>query len=533
MNLVWLNINSSYSHSSLAMSAIDACRRYDNYNWSQVSATINSDIFLITEQLYNANPTVIASTLWLFNHEVVIKICARIKSLLPEVKIILGGPEFNGNNEQFLRHNSFIDCVLRGEGEEKFHDIIGGVDYKTIQGLCYIDSKEQYIDNGYARVSNFAALPQPEESRFFDFSAPFVQIETSRGCFNTCAFCVSGGDKPIRSKSIDDIEERIENIHQKGIKDIRVLDRTFNYSPQRAKQMLGIFSKFKDMNFHLEMHPALLTKELIKLLAETPKGVLHLEAGMQSLDDKVIEECGRIGTNDKAKEGLKELCKIDKFETHADLIAGLPHYTLAQIYKDVRELSLIGAGEIQLELLKLLPGTKMRNEAAKLEIRFAPTPPYEVLETPSINIQQLNEARLLSKLLDKYYNAKGWQSVVREIINNEPEFLKNFLDFLVTSDKLEQPLSLEKRGSLLYNFCDKHYVNYRDKVSLKWIENGLPIRRKEAGNIIKAIELPEDIIRQNNVHYFIFATITTKYLVCYDRSKEQSKPTLIKVINHE
>ncbi len=42
-------------------------------------------------------------------------------------------------------------------------------------------------------------------------------------------------------------------------------------------------------------------------------------------------------------------------ETHADLIAGLPLYHLSEIFEDVRTLAEYGAGEIQLESLKLLP----------------------------------------------------------------------------------------------------------------------------------------------------------------------------------
>ena len=45
------------------------------------------------------------------------------------------------------------------------------------------------------------------------FDKPFVQLETTRGCFNTCAFCVSGGEKPVRYQSIEQVKARLENIH--------------------------------------------------------------------------------------------------------------------------------------------------------------------------------------------------------------------------------------------------------------------------------------------------------------------------------
>lgn len=92
-----------------------------------------------------------------------------------------------------------------------------------------------YHDNGIARVMNFAHLIPPEKSSFFNWSKPFVQLETTRGCFNTCAFCVSGGEKPVRTLPIETIRERLMEIHRHGIKNVRVLDRTFNYNNKRQR----------------------------------------------------------------------------------------------------------------------------------------------------------------------------------------------------------------------------------------------------------------------------------------------------------
>ena len=114
---------------------------------------------------------------------------------------------------------------------------------------------------------NFSELVPPEESRFFNWSKPFVQLETTRGCFNTCAFCVSGGEKPVRTLSLEATRKRLDVIHQHGIKNVRVLDRTFNYNNKRAKELLNLFREYPDICFHLEIHPALLSDELKRELA--------------------------------------------------------------------------------------------------------------------------------------------------------------------------------------------------------------------------------------------------------------------------
>ena len=101
------------------------------------------------------------------------------------------------------------------------------------------------------------------------------------------------------------------------------------------------------MRFHLKIHPALLSEELKKELASMPKGLLHLEAGIQSLHEEVLTVSRRAGKLADALEGLRYLCALDNMETHADLIAGLPLYHLSQIFDDVRTLAEYRAGEIQ------------------------------------------------------------------------------------------------------------------------------------------------------------------------------------------
>jgi coproporphyrinogen III oxidase-like Fe-S oxidoreductase len=96
-----------------------------------------------------------------------------------------------------------------------------------------------------------------------------------------------------------------------------------------------------------------------------------------------------MGKLSDALDGLRFLCALPNMETHADLIAGLPLYHLHEIFEDVRTLAGYAAGEIQLESLKLLPGTEMRRRAEELGIKYSPLPPYEVLQTHEISVSEL------------------------------------------------------------------------------------------------------------------------------------------------
>lgn len=496
MKILWIDLNSSYAHSSLALPALHAQIMTDpSIEWEIVSATINENTGMIVDEIYRHRPDILAATTWLFNHEQLMHVASRVKALLPEACLVLGGPEFLGNNEEFLRKNPFVDCVFRGEGEEVFPQWLTcwnhPEQWHTVPGLCYLTPNKEYKDNGIARVLNFAGLVPPEQSRFFNWSKPFVQLETTRGCFNTCAFCVSGGEKPVRTLSIESIRERLQLIHAHGIKNVRVLDRTFNYNPRRAKELLRLFLEFHpDIRFHLEIHPALLSEELKEELSLLPKGLLHLEAGIQSLREPVLEKSRRMGKLSDALDGLRFLCALPNMETHADLIAGLPLYHLHEIFEDVRTLAGYAAGEIQLESLKLLPGTEMRRRAEESGIKYSPLPPYEVLQTHEISVSELQTARQLSRLLDGFYNTPAWQTLTRELILNDEQFLHRFLAYLTKANLIDQPMSLEKRGLILYEFCKQNYPEYQIQATIAWIEAGMSLKKLPAEKVWTKRQIP-------------------------------------------
>ena len=498
MKVLWLDINSSYSHSSVALPAIHA-QMIENREceWFVVRGTINDDPGALAAQVAEVQPDIIAATFWLFTHRMQLETLSRAVQLLDNTTVICGGPEFLGNNEDFLRQHRFITAVLRGEGEvsmPKWLKIYKSPEkWDSVEGLCWLTDDEQYHDNGIARVTNFAALRYPEESPFFKWDKPFVQLETTRGCFNTCAFCVSGGEKPVRLQSLKQVTSRLENIYNHGIKDVRVLDRTFNHDPDRACKMLDLFCSFAGkMRFHLEIHPALMSDRIKNKLQTLPKGLLHLEAGIQSLDKQVLEACGRKGSLAASLEGLSYLCSLENIEVHADLIAGLPHYKLSMICDDVRTLAQMGVDELQLESLKVLPGTKMKRDAGDLQLRYSPLPPYEILRTPDMTPSELKSAMQVSRMVDFYYNCSAWQGITRKLMATDADFIMNFTDHLKKMMVLDSPLSQERRGILLYDYCSEHYPEILTELSIAWINVGCSLKKKPAENVAKAKHLEFD-----------------------------------------
>lgn len=544
MKILWLDINSSYSHSSVALPAIHAqVSQHREWEWCVVRGTINDNPGSLAAAVAEQNPDVIAATFWLFTHQMQIEVLSRAVQLLDQVKVVYGGPEFLGNNEEFLRRHAFVDAIIRGEGEEALPKYLAAINdsslWLEIQGLCWVEDG-QYHDNGIARVADFSALKYPEESSFFSWDKPFVQLETTRGCFNTCAFCVSGGEKPVRSQSLEQVVARLENICNHGIRDVRVLDRTFNYDTARACAMLDMFTLYAGkMRFHLELHPSLLSDTLKAKLAGLPEGLLHLEAGIQSLDSGVLAASGRKGSLQSSLEGLRYLAALPNVEVHADLIAGLPEYTLEMLYNDILKLIEIGVDELQIESLKVLPGTKMRESADALGLRYSPLPPYEVLRTAVMTPSELRSAMQLSRTIDLYYNAQIWQKVFKKLVCSCPAFLKDFTAYLKESMMLDSPVSLERRGVVLYEYCLKHHPECLSEVSLAWIQGGFSLKKEPAGNVIKIKHLNtflEEFACKMYCHYgepsqthryYLYTSEARKVLFGYDAETHQPAPVFM------
>jgi len=539
MKILWLNINSSYSHTSLSIPALHAQLKESDESeieWKVISGTINRDISLYVAEIFEFKPHLILSTAWLFNHNYLYSLLVRSKALLKNTSIILGGPEFLGDNYEYLSRNSFIDAVFRGEGEEIFpvfiEMFVKGMNWFSLPGFCHIDQNGGYIDNGVAEVQNFSALEVPESSSFFEWDRPFVQIETSRGCFNRCAFCISGNDRKIDNIPVSSLRERLNKVRERGVNEVRILDRTFNANSKRAISLLNLFAEFApDIKFHLEIHPSLLDMDVKASLLNLPPDLLHIEAGMQSLDNHVISECNRSGDADSSMEGLKFLVNSTSFEIHTDLISGLPFYTLERLKSDVRKLVMLNPEEIQLESLKLLPGTKLRENASKYGICFSPLPPYEVLQTNNISFEELKNADTLSKILEIFFNGKILkESFVRLCTENE-----NFLDLLIEyydRTNFDYNSGSEKKAILLWDFCQKHFKISQDHILKDWICSGYS-HNKGPGKLLKNWKFGDKIINpvlksESRNNYYKFLDLDKKrFWFIFNKTINSYKPISI------
>lgn len=553
MRILWLDINSSFSHSNLGFPSLHSMLREENkkeIEWMKLSGVINSSESDLIKEILLIKPDMIMATAWLFNHNFLKSVLSDIKSLLPEIGVFLGGPEFLGTsaeNKDYLTKNPFIDFIFRGDGEESFDGIISAIkndfdNYKELwvqkikiqkrkfNGFCYF-SENEYLDGGCANVENFSALKVPEESEFFDWSKPFVQLETSRGCFNSCAFCVSGIQSKIQNLSIENLRTRLKNILAKGIHEIRVLDRTFNAHPARALELLDLFEEFAgQMRFHIEVHPAFIREDVFQRMEGLPLGLLHIEVGVQSLSDEVLKMAARKGSAQAALDGIKRIIAGGKFEVHSDLIVGLPGYSYPAMVEDSLKLMSTGVSEVQIETLKCLPGTRMRNEASSMGLKYSKNSPYQVLQTSWCSYEDILKAMTWSALVDDWYNSDETRSFFTECLNSvsdKLDFVDGLIEFHYAKGRLGKVLSKESRWMLFYEYLCDSWKELLPFMAVAWISAGLSLKKEPASLLVpwkfnSSVENPvfvED--KPTYAYYFIDmpkGNPSSRVWICYDRA---------------
>jgi radical SAM superfamily enzyme YgiQ (UPF0313 family) len=429
------------------------------WHWRHLDATIKSNEDELLKQIIEQAPDVIAATGYLFNIEYLCRILERYSKAMPDIMIFLGGPEFLGCNADFLKNHQFVSGVIRGD-ESSFYLLLKNLrqreKWNGVPGLCYMQGGACF-DNGIALYSgSLDDLPSPYAAGYIHAGKPFYQIETSRGCIGKCAFCASAKSTGAAYYSLDRIKPDLEYIRLSGIREIRLIDRTFNDDSKRAIKMLRMFyADFPDLKFHLEINPAMLTEPLLACLKQAPHGMLHIETGIQTLNAASLKAVRRPASRSKTLAGLKQLVNCENLTIHADLIAGLPGQAFDDVLSDIEELINIGPREIQLEKLKFLPGTVMR-ETPPPETVFNVNPPYEVIFTPGISEAQFLIVNRLSAVLDAWHNTSQLNSPFVLACRRISGFVLKFITFLENEKYFagQGRAALEKRFELLEKFVE-------------------------------------------------------------------------------
>jgi radical SAM superfamily enzyme YgiQ (UPF0313 family) len=431
-DIVLTTLNAKYIHTAFGLRYLLANLGPLRPRACLVEFDINQRPLDIAEVLVTRNPKIIGFGIYIWNVVPTIEVIAAVKRVRPDLKIILGGPEvsYETENQPIVQ---LADHVITGEADLKFAEVC-----RVLLGQANPTDDKERIEvqhplapslspvgnggEGVRRTGEEVRLPKIIPAELPDFSQivlPYdlytdddiahriIYVEASRGCPFTCEFCLSSLDIPVRQVPLPALLEQLQRLLDRGVKQFKFVDRTFNLNADISKAILEFFLERCQPGhfFHLEMIPDRLPEALREVIAKFPPGALQFEVGVQTFNEAVGAAVKRRQNYERLEDNFRFLRSQTGVHIHADLIAGLPGETLESFAAGFDRLIALGPQEIQVGILKRLRGTPIVRHDAEWQMIYNPHPPYEILQNRLIDFATMQRLRRFARYWDLVGNS--------------------------------------------------------------------------------------------------------------------------------
>ncbi|MDR0998084.1 MAG: radical SAM protein [Treponema sp.] len=456
--IILATINAKWIHPSLALRLLKANLGDYEDRCEILEFALRQPLAEKTGPILASRPLILGLSVSIWNHSATLEL---LKALDEEWKaglrpvLVLGGPEVSylPEDAEIFR---YADYVIRGEGEFAFYklcsDLLAKPDLLSPSGNGGFRNTvrppaglpAQFIDAPGADLSLVRSAYHLYTAE--DLTRKLVYVEASRGCPFSCEFCLSpawrsplgkgqgpgfdGLPEPprrVREFPLEAFLGEMEDLIRRGARTFKFLDRTFNYDSRRARTIMEFFlrrigERTGEPPFcvHFEFFPSPIPPELRETLRRFPPGSLRLELGIQTFNPRTARLIKRGGNTAEALETLEFLVRETAAIIHADLIAGLPGEDMGSFGAGFDRLwKALSAGmkaeprdgeaghgrvEIQLGILKLLPGAAISRHTEACRMRYSPAPPYQVIGTAAMPAADLDRVKNFARFWELIVN---------------------------------------------------------------------------------------------------------------------------------
>lgn len=433
MKTLFIGINSKYIHPSMGIFQLIANTSH-KYDYKEF--TIKDKNEKIIDYIYSNSFDVLAFSVYIWNIEKIKEILSYLKEQNFNKIIYCGGPEASYSYE-ILMNNYNVNYITKGEGETSFNLLVDYLCNKceitSVPNLYYKDCNS--ILYTFNRAEDLNTINH-DYSLIGDFKNRICYIESSRGCFFNCAYCMASLEKPVRFFPIEKVKEDLLFLLNKKAKIIKFLDRSFNVNKGYMLEILKFINEHDNgyTTFQFEVVGDLLTNEECEYINTMRKGYLRFEIGIQSTNEETMKEINRHQNFEKIRKNI--LAIKNTVVIHTDLIAGLPLEDYNSFKKSFNETFMLLTEELQLGFLKELKGTEISIKKNKYEYIFEDYAPFEVIKNKYISNAELKEIKLVEESVDKFYN---------------PGHFKKTFEYLFTNFKID-PFNF-------FNYISKWFIN--------------------------------------------------------------------------
>ena len=439
MNVVLSTLNSKFIHSSLALRYLKAYGEAHGQAYDIVEYTINMPVLHILSDITEHDIDVLGFACYIWNIEMTLHVVDMVKSVRPDIKIVLGGPEVSFTADELLERCPNIDYIVQGEGEEAFHALVtalqlgnDGLD-PVIPGVRGRKDGSILGSAEAVEVRDLSTIPFPyTEEDMEDLEHKIIYYESSRGCPFSCQYCLSGNKNTVRFFPQERTLEELQWFIDHGVKQVKFVDRTFNCAPHHHRPLMEFMrDSDTDMNFHLEMEPELMTEWETNILCETPPGRIQIEVGVQSTHKKTLDAINRYNDWPYIQKSIRPIIQAGRTHVHMDLIVGLPHEDFNRFGQSFNDLFSLQPHALQIGFLKLLKGSGVRRMR---EYKYVADPlaPYEVLSTHVLPYDDVRFLKYFEDVFERFYNSERFRTtfgyIGQQLIHGETDAFTYFCD---------------------------------------------------------------------------------------------------------
>ncbi len=465
-DIVLTTLNAKYIHAAFGLRYLLANLGELRPGAALVEFDINQRPLDIAEVLLARDPKIIGFGVYIWNVAPTTEVIAAIKRIRPEIKIILGGPEVSYETET-QPIVQLADHVITGEADLKFTEVC-----KMLLSVHPLNRPSDTFspiggegwDEGVrlpkiipADVPDFSKITLPYDLYTDeDLAHRIIYVEASRGCPFTCEFCLSSLDIPVRQVPLPAFLDQMQRLLDRGVKQFKFVDRTFNLNVATSKAILEFFlARHQPGHFyHFEMIPDRLPAELREVIARFPPGTLQFEVGIQTFNPAVGTHISRRQNYERLAGNFNFLRRETGVHIHADLIVGLPGETLESFGAGFDRLIALGPQEIQVGILKRLRGTPIVRHDTEWQMTYNPHPPYEILRNKLLDFATMQRLRRFSRYWDLVGNSGNFVESTALIWKETSPFhaFLRFSDWLHARTKRTDSIALLRLMELLFEF---------------------------------------------------------------------------------
>ena len=419
MKFLLTALNSKYIHTNPALYSLRSYALYHRPDYAEhiglCEYTINNRMDEILGQIYRQKPDVLGFSLYIWNVTQILELVREIHKIMPKVPIWLGGPEASYRAKELVESYPELTGVIVGEGEQTFLELLtyyleceqndADDSIYAIHGLC-LRKDHKVIFTPERELTDLSDLPFLYQD-LKQFEHKIIYYETSRGCPFRCSYCLSSIDKKVRLRDIGLVKKELQYFLDEKVPQVKFIDRTFNCNHEHAWEIWSYIKEHDNgiTNFHFEIGADLLTDRELELLNSLRPGAVQMEIGVQTTNEKTLQEIRRVMDIGKLKKIVERLHSGHNIHIHLDLIAGLPYEDYESFKHSFNDVYRMKPEQLQLGFLKVLSGSYMKEAERQYDLLYTSYPPYEVLSTKWISYEEICRLKQVEEMVEIYYNS--------------------------------------------------------------------------------------------------------------------------------